>query len=174
MGVCADMETCDKKAKCLFGPNEGKAYNPKDPCCGSGNFDPETCDCTCPRYRFTTTMYIWGYTYTPCNEAPVTRPQGIYTDTWIGRGLNIERSCTDFVWREFSSGYIADDPAEYQILKDQTCNTEGAIGDSISDYMGVSRCFEAPFSACETYYYTIDLIEGEGEGGGWEPLPGPY
>jgi len=46
MGICAaDMKTCDKKNKCLFGPNEGLAYNPQDPCCGAGDFNASTCDC---------------------------------------------------------------------------------------------------------------------------------
>lgn len=47
MSICAaNMKSCDKKAKCLFGPNEGKAYNPKNPCCGLGTFDSSICDCT--------------------------------------------------------------------------------------------------------------------------------
>ena len=47
MAICAaDMGSCDKKAKCIFGPNTGEAYNPKDPCCGQGVFDSTTCDCT--------------------------------------------------------------------------------------------------------------------------------
>lgn len=46
MGICApNMKECDTKKKCLNGPNQGKAYNPKDPCCGVGTFDPLTCDC---------------------------------------------------------------------------------------------------------------------------------
>ena len=46
MSICAaDMRSCDKKAKCLFGPNEGQAYNPKAPCCGMGLFDSASCDC---------------------------------------------------------------------------------------------------------------------------------
>jgi hypothetical protein len=46
MAICpADMNDCKKKKKCLFGPNEGKAYNPSDPCCGQGEFDAATCDC---------------------------------------------------------------------------------------------------------------------------------
>lgn len=47
MSVCpANMRNCDRKKKCLFGPNQGIAYNPKDPCCGAGTFDEETCDCS--------------------------------------------------------------------------------------------------------------------------------
>lgn len=50
MSICAaDMETCDRKAKCLFGINEGKTYDPKDPCCGYGYFDAATCDCIRPQ-----------------------------------------------------------------------------------------------------------------------------
>lgn len=46
MAICAaDMKKCNKKAKCLFGPNEGEAYDPKDPCCGTGEFDSLKCDC---------------------------------------------------------------------------------------------------------------------------------
>lgn len=46
MAICnANMKDCDRKKKCLNGPNEGKAYNPKDPCCGVGTFNPLTCDC---------------------------------------------------------------------------------------------------------------------------------
>jgi hypothetical protein len=176
MGVCAaDMDSCDKKAKCIFGPNEGKAYNPKDPCCGQGVFDPATCDCTCLRYRFTTTMYFWGYTYTTCNREERTEPQNSYTETWIGYGRNIELSCIDWEWSEFVPGnWYGDEPASYRILKDPTCNPPDTIGVSVTDFFALSQCFEQPFSACDTYYYTIDLIEKEAEGGGWEPVPGPY
>ena len=46
MAICAaDMRSCDKKARCVFGPNEGQAYNPGDPCCGQGVFNSNTCDC---------------------------------------------------------------------------------------------------------------------------------
>ena len=46
MAICeANMKECKKKNKCFFGPNEGKAYDPKDPCCGVGSFDQGTCDC---------------------------------------------------------------------------------------------------------------------------------
>ena len=46
MAICAaNMRECDKKAKCIFGPNEGQAYNPKDPCCGAGTFNASQCDC---------------------------------------------------------------------------------------------------------------------------------
>jgi len=46
MAICpADMNECKPKSKCLFGPNEGKAYNPKDPCCGQGVFNASICDC---------------------------------------------------------------------------------------------------------------------------------
>ena len=45
MSICVDMNECNKKKKCLFGPNEGKAYNPSDPCCGAGVFDNASCDC---------------------------------------------------------------------------------------------------------------------------------
>lgn len=46
MSVCAaNMEECNVKAKCAFGVNEGKTYNPKDPCCGNGVFSKELCDC---------------------------------------------------------------------------------------------------------------------------------
>lgn len=46
MSVCAaDMSKCDLKRKCISGPNEGTAYNPKDPCCGQGKFNEDICDC---------------------------------------------------------------------------------------------------------------------------------
>ena len=49
MAICpADMTDCKRKKKCLFGPNEGSAYDPDDPCCGRGEFDPGTCDCINP------------------------------------------------------------------------------------------------------------------------------
>jgi hypothetical protein len=49
MGICAaNMDDCDRKEKCIFGPNEGQAYDPKDPCCGVGDFNVATCDCSVP------------------------------------------------------------------------------------------------------------------------------
>jgi hypothetical protein len=45
VSICIDMDTCNKKKKCLFGPNEGQAYDPQNPCCGRGIFDAATCDC---------------------------------------------------------------------------------------------------------------------------------
>ena len=57
MGICAaDMKTCDEKKKCWFGSNEGKAYNPADPCCGVGEFDPFTCDCVTDCVRICTVV----------------------------------------------------------------------------------------------------------------------
>lgn len=40
-----DMSSCKKKARCLTGVNEGKAYDPENPCPGYGPFDPVKCDC---------------------------------------------------------------------------------------------------------------------------------
>jgi len=40
-----DMSSCKKKLRCLTGVNEGKAYDPEDPCPGYGPFDPVKCDC---------------------------------------------------------------------------------------------------------------------------------
>lgn len=66
MGICTpDMRKCDIKKRCLFGPNEGKAYDPKNPCCGVGEFDPGTCDCIVTYARFV------GTRITPDGFAPV-------------------------------------------------------------------------------------------------------
>ena len=49
MAVCAaNMRKCDEKKRCQFGPNKGKAYSAKDPCCGQGKFDSTICDCIPP------------------------------------------------------------------------------------------------------------------------------
>lgn len=40
-----DMSSCKKKLRCLTGVNEGKAYDPEDPCPGLGPFDSVKCDC---------------------------------------------------------------------------------------------------------------------------------
>lgn len=42
----ADMSTCDRKQRCIFGGCEGQAYNPSDPCPNGGNFNAATCECT--------------------------------------------------------------------------------------------------------------------------------
>lgn len=43
----ANMESCQPKAKCLNGPNEGVAYDRDSPCGGIANvvFNPVSCDC---------------------------------------------------------------------------------------------------------------------------------
>ena len=40
-----NMEDCTPKKRCIFGPNEGQAYDPSNPCDGAGIFNPATCDC---------------------------------------------------------------------------------------------------------------------------------
>jgi len=46
----ADMQSCDKKKKCVGGPNNGLAYSPLDPC-EQGVFDEERCDCVSVVYN---------------------------------------------------------------------------------------------------------------------------
>ena len=58
MSVYVDMDTCNKKEKCLFGPNEGEAYDPKNPCGGVGSFDDEICDCVIEASERWTIDYI--------------------------------------------------------------------------------------------------------------------
>jgi hypothetical protein len=41
----ANMDDCTPKKRCIFGPNEGQAYDALDPCQGSGIFNSLTCDC---------------------------------------------------------------------------------------------------------------------------------
>ncbi len=49
MAICPpDMKKCHRKKKCLVGPNEGKAYDPQNPCCDVGEFDTYKCDCIIP------------------------------------------------------------------------------------------------------------------------------
>ena len=48
MAICPpNMRKCDLKKKCLYGPNEGDAYDPKGPCDCIPNslFDDNNCDC---------------------------------------------------------------------------------------------------------------------------------
>ena len=69
MGICAaNMKECNKKAKCLFGPNEGEAYNPKDPCgCITGSlFDSDSCDCI-----VRSGYYRWRYQSVKVNDTLV-------------------------------------------------------------------------------------------------------
>lgn len=47
-----DMKDCDKKERCLFGPNEGLAYTPGDECAAGQVFDPGTCDCISQDSRY--------------------------------------------------------------------------------------------------------------------------
>lgn len=76
MGICAaNMEECDIKKKCIFGPNEGQAYNPSDPCCGQGEFDAATCDCVDACYGPGVYLITWTANYTKtartnCSETP--------------------------------------------------------------------------------------------------------
>ncbi len=49
-----NMENCDKKQRCLSGPNAGLAYTPGDECEQGFTFNSETCDC-----EFDPTEYIW-------------------------------------------------------------------------------------------------------------------
>ncbi len=46
-----DMENCNKKERCLSGPNAGLAYTPGDECAPNFAFNEATCDCdiTCPQ-----------------------------------------------------------------------------------------------------------------------------
>jgi len=39
------MLDCDKKQRCIVGPNAGIAYNPAFPCFGNETFNEELCDC---------------------------------------------------------------------------------------------------------------------------------
>lgn len=39
------MQNCKKKQRCLFGPNEGIAYDPGNECEPGETFDPSICDC---------------------------------------------------------------------------------------------------------------------------------
>lgn len=41
----APMDQCLVKARCLTGPNEGLAYDLKQPCPAGQQFVPEVCDC---------------------------------------------------------------------------------------------------------------------------------
>ena len=41
----ADMTTCSKKIKPLWGPNEGVAYDPEDPCPDGYYWDESVQDC---------------------------------------------------------------------------------------------------------------------------------
>ena len=59
MSVCVDMNTCSKKTKCLFGPNQGQAYDPNNPCCGLGAFDAATCDCV-PQAAWKNVKAYWS------------------------------------------------------------------------------------------------------------------
>jgi hypothetical protein len=70
VSICVDMDTCNKKKKCLFGPNEGKAYDPKSPCCGRGIFDAATCDCV-PETAWRDVRARWSI---------LTTGTGIYSD----------------------------------------------------------------------------------------------
>ena len=98
MGICAaNMRECDVKAKCYFGPNEGKAYNPSNPCCGFGTFNPATCDCEDGCYDETVVLDVTyaAVVYQPdkffcgqnvcnvdCDDRGIMRNCGIITDTF--------------------------------------------------------------------------------------------
>jgi len=40
-----DMDKCTPKRKCLGGPNDGIAYDPRDPCPAGSIFNSSLCDC---------------------------------------------------------------------------------------------------------------------------------
>ena len=46
MGLNANMDVCRRKKKCLSGPNEGRVYDPLDPCTSdTEEFQADTCTC---------------------------------------------------------------------------------------------------------------------------------
>jgi len=62
-----DMQSCDKKERCLSGPNAGLAYLPGGECPAGSEFNTETCDCdsvineTCMLYKVSWTVDRSGY-----------------------------------------------------------------------------------------------------------------
>ena len=79
MAICpADMDDCFPKRKCIFGPNEGKAYNPNDPCCGVGVFDSSTCDCVIPNGWVYNRQVTTGFCYDFSSGVPSSICEGSY------------------------------------------------------------------------------------------------
>ena len=161
MAVCAaNMRSCDRKVKCIFGPNEGEAYNPKDPCCGVGSFNPETCDCDLASgvYRIGVTIsqgvdtgaFRYSYfTISPdyfYNGRPVRETLSIGVDNWSNRDdVNVgNQGCYD-------AGQCSN------------LGSEGATAFAV--YM--EPCwFTAPES---TYIYRPDLTAPNGMAAWWTP-----
>jgi hypothetical protein len=67
----ANMESCDKKCKCVGGPCAGTAYDCADPCDPGSEFNAATCECspgwTSVRYRIQGTQTLIRYC---CNSSP--------------------------------------------------------------------------------------------------------
>ena len=63
-----DMESCNEKARCLGGTNDGVAYDKDSPCPQGWTFDKESCDCISPCYggvpgtvRITRNLTTWSW-----------------------------------------------------------------------------------------------------------------
>ena len=59
----ASMDDCTPKERCIFGPNEGQAYDALDPCQGSGVFNSLTCDCELPCDTPATATVFWKVSF---------------------------------------------------------------------------------------------------------------
>eukprot|EP00919_Chromeraceae_sp_WS-2016_P079823 GHVR01188851.1.p1 GENE.GHVR01188851.1~~GHVR01188851.1.p1 ORF type:complete len:190 (+),score=11.71 GHVR01188851.1:980-1549(+) len=78
--IPADMQSCKKKERCLFGPNEGIAYDPGNECESGETFDPSTCscilsapaECSCHSECETGEFCVDGECVPPCEEVTAT------------------------------------------------------------------------------------------------------
>lgn len=81
----ADMESCDKKSRCLSGENEGIAYSDSSPCPSGHLFDSVTCNCISPCYGGASGTVTWNlsvnqYSWRSCNS--VVCYQNCASDYW--------------------------------------------------------------------------------------------
>lgn len=164
MAVCAaNMEKCDPKRKCLFGPNEGEAYNPNDPCCGMGEFDSSTCDCILQTGWVYVRQVSTGFCYqfasgtetTICPDSFVTATGRLYYGNYAqGDPIPTLAWETSLAWEvgQETSGMIslgANITAELESGTQTTSdNTPWDIPQTLAAVTGDSSSCTQPFSNC--------------------------
>jgi len=73
-----NMEDCNKKERCLSGPNAGLAYTPGSECPSGYTFNKEICDCDFD--GFCDEPMRWQYTYTTQVNVSTSCPTGTSCD----------------------------------------------------------------------------------------------
>ena len=124
----ADMESCDKKCKCVGGPCAGAAYDCDDPCSAGTEFDAATCSCVSttpagPYVRFVGTYSVAGGAFVP------------YTSPWYYTGDGSRLSVASG-----TATSCINPPPSYSFCGDPQFDVAGDWNTSATTQKGPSSC----------------------------------